>query len=238
MIVVTVAAGSTRCASPADVLPRKFPSPAYVATSVFAPAVVDVSEQLPSATVPTQPSVPSVTVTLPVGVPAPGATAVTANVTVYASPTTDGSGSSLVIVVTVAAGSTWCGSSADVLPRKFPSPAYVATSVFAPAVVDVSEQLPAATVSTQLAVPSLTVTLPVGVPAPGATAATVNVTVYACPTTDGSGSSPVIVVTVSAGSTWWSSVSELGLKFPSPAYVAVSVFAPAVVDVTSQPPTP
>ena len=49
----------------------------------------------------------------------------------------------------------------------------MAVSVRAPRVVSVIEQDPAATVPTQLSTPSLTVTLPVGVPAPGATATTV-----------------------------------------------------------------
>jgi hypothetical protein len=62
---------------------------------------------------------------------------------------------------------TVCGSAADVLPLKFEFPAYVAVRLFAPAVVKVSEQFPAATVPVQLTVPSLTVTLPVGVPVPG-----------------------------------------------------------------------
>ena len=47
-------------------------------------------------------------------------------------------------------------------------------------------------------VPSLTVTFPVGVPAPGASTATLYCTVTGSPTTDGSGSSELIVVVVSA----------------------------------------
>jgi hypothetical protein len=60
---------------------------------------------------------------------------------------------------------------------------------------------PAATVAVQLSRPSLTVTFPVAVPAPGAVAATVYWTVTGCPTTDGSGESDVIDVVVSALST-------------------------------------
>jgi hypothetical protein len=50
--------------------------------------------------------------------------------------------------------------------------------VFVPAVVDVKVQmpLPPERVAMQLAEPSLTVTVPVGVPAPGATAATLTPT--------------------------------------------------------------
>jgi hypothetical protein len=39
--------------------------------------------------------------------------------------------------------------------------------VFAPAVVEVSEHWPVATVAVHVLLPSLTVTLPVGVPLPG-----------------------------------------------------------------------
>jgi hypothetical protein len=61
---------------------------------------------------------------------------------------------------------------------KFVSPEYVAVRVLGlPAVFDVSEQLPAPTGAKQLSVPSLTVTVPVGVPLPGATGATVHETV-------------------------------------------------------------
>ena len=79
---------------------------------------------------------------------------------------------SLVIVVVVAAGFTVCGSAADADPLKLLSPAYVAVSGCDPAAVNVSEQVPAATVAVQLVVPLLTVTFPVGVPLPGAVTAT------------------------------------------------------------------
>jgi hypothetical protein len=127
-------------------------------------------------TVPTQVSEPSLTVTFPVGVPLPGADGATVKVTVTAWPTAEGSGVSAVIVVVVAAAFTVWAAPADVLPPKFPSPAYVAMRVFAPAVVGVSVQVPAATVPTQVAVPSPTVTVPVGVPPVDVT---VNVTVIA-----------------------------------------------------------
>ena len=73
-----------------------------------------------------------------------------------------------------------------------------------PAVVKVSEQLPVAGLvavrleTTQLTVPSLTVTVPVGAPPPGGTTETETPTVTACPTTDGSGESLVIAVVVAA----------------------------------------
>src|SRR4051794_31290301 len=57
-------------------------------------------------------------------------------------------------------------------------------------------QLPLATVPVQLSTPSLTCTLPVGVPVPVGT--TVNCADTACPPAEGSGVSDVIVVVVSA----------------------------------------
>src|SRR2546427_661042 len=106
-------------------------SPAYVAVSVLAPALVGVSAQLPAATVPIYPSAPSVAVPVPLGVPPPGAFAETVNVKVTAWPTVDGLGVLPVMVVVVPAEFTAWAAPADALPAKFPSPAYVATSVFA-----------------------------------------------------------------------------------------------------------
>jgi len=78
-------------------------------------------------------------------------------------------------------------------------------------------QLPAATLALQLWVPSLTVTLPVGVPLPGAFGATVNAKLTACPTADGSGVWPVIVVVVPAAFTVWDAPADvLPPKFASP----------------------
>jgi hypothetical protein len=59
-------------------------------------------------------------------------------------------------------------------------------------------QVPAATVPVQLSTPSLTVTLPVGVPLPGAVASTLKFTVTDCPATDGFGVFDVIPVKVFA----------------------------------------
>jgi hypothetical protein len=71
-----------------------------------------------------------------------------------------------VIVVVVAAGFTWWGV-VPLLPEKFVVPEVkVAVSVFAPAVVEVrlQEPMPAARVIGQVALPSETDTVPVGVP--------------------------------------------------------------------------
>src|SRR6266550_6331606 len=96
-------------------------------------------------------------------------------------------------------------------------------------------QLPVATLALQLCVPSLTETLPVGVPLPGGFATTVKVKLAAWPTADGLGVCAVIVVVVPAAFTVWAvPADELPANVPSPAYVAVSVFAPAVVGVRLQ----
>lgn len=105
---------------------------------------------------------------------------------------------SLDLLIVRSEALTECEAPAEVLPLKFVSPAYVAVSVRAPGVVSVILQVPAATVPMQLFTPSLTVTLPVGVPAPGALAVTVKLTVTAWPTSEGSGVSDVMVVVVSA----------------------------------------
>jgi hypothetical protein len=51
---------------PVDVLVANVASPAKTAVTVFAPAVVEVSEQLPAVTVPVHVAVPSLTVTVSV----------------------------------------------------------------------------------------------------------------------------------------------------------------------------
>src|SRR5436190_21398445 len=91
-------------------------------------------------------------------------------------------------------------------------------------------QLPSATLALQFWVPSLTVTVPVGVPLPGAVAATVNVKLTAWPTADGFGVWSVIVVVVLAAVTVCVTPAEvLPPKLASPAYVAAGVFVPADV---------
>src|SRR5207247_654258 len=172
--------------------------------------------QLPAATLALQLCVPSLTVTVPVGVPLPGAVAVTAKVKSTAWPTVDGFGVCPVIAVVVAAGFTVWPTPVEVLAAEVPLPAYVATRVLAPAVVSVTVQVPAATVPLQACVPSLTVTVPVGVPLPGAAAVTAKVKSTAWPTVDGFGVCPVIAVVVPAAFTVWLApddvlVAKLGL---------------------------
>ena len=72
---------------------------------------------------------------------------------------------------------TTCDTVTEVLPFRLPSPPYCAVSVLVPADEKVKLQLNAGSVAVQLVKPSVTVTLPVGVPMPGGLTATVNVTV-------------------------------------------------------------
>src|SRR5688572_31266336 len=66
-------------------------------------------------------------------------------------------------------------------------------------------------------------TVPLGVPAPGATALTVAVKVTACPTTDGL-TDEVTAVVVLALITVWMTLPALARKLPSPEYCAVIVY--------------
>ena len=81
------------------------------------PADVEVRlhEPTPPASVTVQDTVPSETLTVPVAVPTAGALVATETATAYAWPTVDGSGVSLVIVVVVLPGLTWCDATADEL---------------------------------------------------------------------------------------------------------------------------
>ena len=125
-------------------------------------------------------------VTVPVGTPAPGATGDTVTVTVSNSPVT-GALSELVTLTAVAARwTTWVSD--WLLEAKFAAPLYVAVRPCEPTaravVVNVAtpDQFTGAVPS--VVDPSVNVTVPVGVPAPGATTDTVAVRVTACPNTD------------------------------------------------------
>lgn len=75
----------------------------------------------------------------------------------------------------------------EVLPLKFVSPAYTAVMECEPTVsvevVNVAFPVPSSVWLPSVVVPSLNVTLPVGVPLPGELAVTVAVNVTACPNT-------------------------------------------------------
>jgi hypothetical protein len=95
----------------------------------------------------------------------------------------------------------------------------------APDDVEVSAQLPVTTAEQEPPVPSVTVTVPVGVPLPGEFTVTDQLTAYACPTTDGSGVSLVMVVVVFALLT----VNVCAFETPPSGFATVMVNVPAVV---------
>ena len=78
----------------------------------------------------------------------------------------------------------------------------------------------------RLVAPSKNVTVPDGLPAPGAIAATVAVKVTDCPNTDGFGAEVRLVVVPVLLTTWVGSVPLLPLKLPSPPYTAETVCEP------------
>jgi hypothetical protein len=87
-----------------------------------------------------------------------------------------------------------------------------------PAVVEVRLQLVAGRVAEQLSVPSLTVTVPLGLPTPGEVTVIEKVTAYAWPTAVAEDSEFVIAAAVLALLTVWEVPAEvLLLKFVSPA---------------------
>jgi hypothetical protein len=154
--------------------------------------VGNVIEQVPVAMLAEQVSpAPSLTVTFPVGVPLPGAFAVTVKLIVTGCPTTDGLGVWAVIAVVVASWFTACDKDDDVLVAKLPSVLYTAVTLCGLPATDSAVVLTVATPEPfsvpvpNVVAPSLNVTVPVGVPAPGATAVTIAVRVTDWPNTDG-----------------------------------------------------
>ena len=79
-------------------------------------------------------------------------------------------------------------------------------------------QLPVATLAVQFSDVLLTVTVPVGVPPPGAFTATVNAKLTGSPTTEGLGlPAASVVVVLAALTTWLTPIDVLAAKLPSPA---------------------
>lgn len=179
-------------------------------------------EQFPTATVAVHESpAPSLTVTLPVGVPL---TPVTVNVIVTACPTIDGPGVCAVIVAAVLAWFTVWDTADEVLPVKFVSPLYVAVIECEPTVsVEIASvaAFPARVPVPMVAAPSLNVTVPVAVPDPGATAATVAVNSTDWPEAEGF----VPLATVISEPVWFTVCETvfdvLPPKIAVPAYDAV-----------------
>src|SRR5438876_737912 len=149
---------------------------------------------------------PSLKVTFPDGVPVPGLFAVTVAVNFTDCPNTDGFNEELTDVVVPYF--TVCVSLGDVLPLKFASPPYDAVIEWEPTasvlVTNVPWPEPSRVPVPRMVEPSLKVTVPVGVPAPGLFAFTVAVNVTACPDSDGlaeeltSVAEPGLVVVVEA----------------------------------------
>src|SRR5213078_4106364 len=125
---------------------------------------------------------PSRKVTLPAGVPAPGLLAVTVAVKVTDCLNTDGLAEELADVVVPYF--TVCVSLGDVLTLKFASPPYDALIEWEPTasvlVTNVAWPEPFRVPVPRVLEPSLKVTVPVGVPAPGLLAVTVAVKVTDC----------------------------------------------------------
>ena len=72
----------------------------------------------------------------------------------------------------------------------------------------------------------MNVTVPPGIPAPGATAATVAVTVTDCPKTDGLAEDATVVVVAAAFAAWLSGAEALAANSVLPAYATVIGWLP------------
>jgi hypothetical protein len=222
---VAVAALLTTCETALDVLILKFESPPYSAVMECVPAVradvLSAATPLPFRTPVPSVAAPSLNVTVPVGVPPVD---VTVAVNVTDCPNVDAFGADVSVVVVVPL-LTVCVSVVDVLLVKLPSPSYAAVMACDPAASVELENVawpPALSVPVpNVVVPSLNVTVPVGVPLPGAVAATVAVNVTACPKTDGFTDEVTDVLVAALFTVWVSVVDVLALKLASPPYVAV-----------------
>src|ERR1700737_3283995 len=152
--------------------------------------------------------------TVPVGVPVPGAMALTVAVKVTDCPNTDGLAEDAVTVVADEAWVTVTTTGDETLPLKWPSPSQWAVRLWVPTVSPMfSAKLTEPPVTTVL--PSHSHHRPVGVPAPGATAVVDGVNVMIWPDTGEVGEA-LSVVMVSALLTVCVSVVELVAKFTSP----------------------
>ena len=114
---------------------------------------------------------------------------------------------------------TCCTKTAELLVIKLPSPLYVAVMLWLPflsdEVVKTAWRLLLSVAVPRMVLPSLKVTVPVGVPEPGALALTVAVKVTACPSADGL-SEEVRVVAVASLLTDSLVLPELVVKLLSP----------------------
>src|ERR1043166_2233161 len=161
--------------------------------------------------------------TEPVGVPAPGGTALTVAVKVTDWPKTEGLAEEAREVVLLAWPTVWV-TIPEVFVLKFPSPLYTAVRECEPTESEALVELtcPALRVLGEKAVaPSLKVTVPVGVPAPAPAGAMVAVNTTACPKTVGLVEEVNVAVVSDLLTTWLKADDVLVLKLASPLYTAV-----------------
>jgi len=127
-------------------------------------------------------------ITFPVGVPAPGAVALTTAVNVIAWPDVDGLSDELSVVVVAAWLTVWA-SAVELAKAKAASPPYLAVMVWdptlSPVLVNVATPLAFSVPVPSVVLPSKKVTVPVGVAVAGATALTVAVKRTGWPKTEG-----------------------------------------------------
>jgi len=190
VIVVVVEAWLTVWDNDEEVLPVKLLSALYVAVIECPPTasvVVVRAAVLPVRLTVATVAAPSLNVTVPVGVPAPGATAATVAVKVSDWPKTDGFGPVVraTVVVVLAWFTTWVRV-LEVLVPKLASPPYTAVieceATESAAVANVATPDPLSVPVPSVVAPSLNVTVPVGVPP---LPVTVAVKVTDCPNTEG-----------------------------------------------------
>jgi hypothetical protein len=243
--VVVVPDWFTVCVRMLDVLVLKLPSPPYTAVIECEPTlrvlVANVATPEPSSVpVPTVVA-PSLKVTVPVGIPEPGALAVTVAVKVTDCPNEEGFALEVRAVVVGSLFTVWVRM-VEVLVLKLPSPPYTPVMECAATVralvVKVATPEPSRVPVPSMAAPSLNVTVPVGVPEPGAEAVTVAVNVTDWPLTDGLAEEATAVPVPALFTVWFTVLEVLVLKLPSPAYTAVTEWGPTLSVVVAKVATP
>ena len=158
---------------------------------------------------------------MPVGVPVPGAVAVTAAVKLTAWPKTEGFADELTNVEVLALFTVCPPERVPVLVAKFALPLYTAVTVVLPTGKVETDALVALPPDKVTALPKFTplvlnCTVPVGVPEPGGSAVTVAVNVTDCPNTEGLADDVTVVVVVSWFIVCVSVPEVLVLKLVSP----------------------
>src|SRR5271169_6059401 len=168
--------------------------------------------------------VPSSKVTVPVGVPEPGAFAVTVVVNVIDWPKSDGLTEDATVVLLASWLTVWLTAD-DVLLVKSLSPPYTTVIECVPTdkveVLNVATPEPFSVAVPRTLVPSSKVTVPVGVPEPGALAVTVVVKVIDSPKADGFTEDDTDVLLASSLTVWLTADDVLLVKSLSPPYATV-----------------